>query len=76
MPKLKCECGEIINLSEIPSKNQYMFISDIEYDSFSGMIDAEDLYLKMKIFVQCPICFRIHMFWNGFNKKPEIFKRE
>jgi hypothetical protein len=32
MPKIKCICGNILGLGEIPSPNQWLVISDVEYD--------------------------------------------
>ena len=76
MPKFICKCGNVIDLGEIPSPNQFLIISDIEYDKFSGMIDAEELYGKMKIVVNCNTCRRLHIFCNGFNQAPSTYMLE
>ncbi|NRT13762.1 phage FluMu protein Com [Flavobacterium sp. 28A] len=76
MPKIICEkCNEIINLSEIPSKNQWMIISDIHLDECweNDNINSDKLYSKMEIMVKCPNCQTLHVFWNGFEKKPQIY---
>lgn len=76
MPKVDCKCNTIIWLGEIPSQNQWSMISDVEYDQFQGQIDAEVLYSKMNIFVKCPVCGRLHVFWDGFDKPQTIYKKE
>jgi len=73
MPKMKCSCGNILNLHEIPCEIQYNFISDVEYDKYHGSIDAEDLYQEMKMFFMCSNCGRLWVFWNGFDEKPNEY---
>jgi hypothetical protein len=74
MPKIKCVCECIISLSEIPSPNQYLIISDIEMDNYVGKVDIEQLYMEMKIVVKCPNCGRLHIFNEGFDKAPIIYR--
>lgn len=76
MPKILCECDEIINLSGIPSPNILNMISDKEYDEFTGLIDAEKLYIKMKTIVKCPKCKRLYFFSNGIESPAEIYTFE
>ncbi|GGH32960.1 hypothetical protein FAZ19_23490 [Sphingobacterium alkalisoli] len=74
MPKLKCVCSYVINLSEIPSPNQYLIISDVEMDRYVGEIDIENLYLAMKVVAHCQNCGRLHVFYEGFDKEPVVYK--
>ncbi len=76
MPKINCKCNNVISLGEIPSPNQWMIISDIEYDQFHHQIDAEVLYSKMEVVVKCNFCGRLHIFWDGFDKPQVIYKKE
>ncbi|KAF0232622.1 MAG: Uncharacterized protein FD167_4727 [bacterium] len=73
MPKIRCQCDTIINYGQIPCPNEWLTISDIEFDSFSGMIDAESLYTCMKSMLQCPKCGRLYIFWNGFDSDPQEY---
>lgn len=73
MPSILCQCGNRISLGEIPSPNQYLIISDKDYDNFQGNIDSEKLYRDMKIVALCNICKRIHIFWNGFDQPPTSY---
>jgi len=34
MPKIRCVCDYVIGLSEIPSPNQYLMISDISFEKY------------------------------------------
>jgi len=76
MPKLRCNCDFIIPLGEIPSPNQYLIISDMEYDKFEGQVDAEAVYNVMKLVVKCPNCSRLHIFWNGFENPQSVYQLE
>jgi len=76
MPKMECNCGELINLSGIPSIHQYLFISDTDFDQYQNTIEAEDLYAKMKICVKCSSCLRLHIYLEGFEKEPLIYTLE
>lgn len=76
MPKILCNCNSIIPLGEIPSPHQYLMISDVEYDSFHGQVDAEDVYAAMKLVAKCPNCARLHIFWNGYGSPQTVYKIE
>jgi hypothetical protein len=74
MPKIKCVCGNIISLNQIPSPNQFLMISDVKLDKFQGRVDVEELYLAMDIVVHCNICQRLHVYSNGFEQPAIIYK--
>ncbi|OKP81706.1 hypothetical protein A3844_25600 [Paenibacillus helianthi] len=74
MPKIRCKCGEVLRFGDIPCDIEYKFISDVEYDQYQGQIDAEELYLKMKSFLECKICGRLWFFWNGFENPPKEYE--
>lgn len=75
MPKLKCVCGNIILLGDIPSPNQFMLISDVELDEFHGFVDVEEIYKAMKVVAHCSKCERLHVFWNGFDQLQTIYMK-
>lgn len=74
MPSILCLCNQKISYSEIPSKYEWLFMSDIEFDNFTGNVDAEEVYSKMKHFLRCSSCHRLYIFWKGFNNPPEIYE--
>ncbi len=76
MPKIKCRCSNIISLGEIPCPHQYNVISDVKYDHFQGLIDAESLYLEMFIAIKCNVCERIILYKDGFDNAPEVYSKE
>lgn len=73
MPKLKCDCGTIIDLGGIPSPNKWLIVSDIAYDEYMGSVDAEELYAKMQIMVKCKVCDRLHIYWDDYNQPPTTY---
>lgn len=76
MPKMTCKCGYIINYSQIPSENDWLFISEIEYDKFQGKVDSEEIYRSMRLMRRCTNCGRLYIYWNGANNDPEIFVKD
>ena len=77
MPKIRCECGKIINLRQTPNPNQMLIIPDVDFDKYwDGEPDIEKLYDEMKIVAVCNDCGRLYIFWNGFDKRPVVYKKE
>lgn len=70
MPAIMCKCGEQLRYGEIPCPIEWLFISDTDYDSFSGQVDSEELYRQMKSFLKCHNCSRLWIFWSGFGSDP------
>jgi hypothetical protein len=73
MPIFDCKCGERIDYGKIPSPNEWLFISDVEFDGFSGLIEAEELYAVMKSFLKCNKCARLWFFCRGYGESPEEY---
>ncbi len=73
MPSLTCGCGEILHYGEVPCPNEWLFISDIEFDKFSGKVDAEEVYKAMKSLIKCSCCGTMWLFWNGFQAEPQQY---
>lgn len=76
MPKFVCKCENIISVNEIPNPNEWLTISDVEYDRYSGVINSEELYKDMKIILKCNKCERLHCFWDGFDKPPVTYSKD
>jgi hypothetical protein len=70
MPKIACKCGESLGFGEIPNPIEWLFMSDSDFDEFSGAIESESLYSRMKSCLECPSCKRLWIFWNGFDAAP------
>jgi hypothetical protein len=76
MPKLQCTCGMVLNYGQIPCPDEWLLISDVEFDRYSGSVDVEKVYAAMKSLLKCPQCNRLYIFWDGFDRDPEIFISE
>ena len=76
MPKMKCKCGQQIELSTIPNKHTYLFINEVDFDNFSNIVDTEKLYMSMRESVLCPNCKRLWIFDFGDNKPIEYLRIE
>jgi hypothetical protein len=53
VPSIQCKCGHVIKFGEIPNPNEWLLISDVEYDRYLGAMDSEDLYREMKSRLVC-----------------------
>lgn len=76
MPKIKCNCGNIIGLGKIPSPHESLLISDIDFEKYWKKCDVEQLYKEMTIVVKCDSCNRLHIFFEGFDKPATVYKEE
>lgn len=76
MPKFLCQCEFTISYGAIPNPLEWLVISDVDYDDYHGMIDAEKLYSNMKSILECPNCGRLYFFKQGFQYAPIVYQVE
>jgi len=76
MPKIRCICDTVINLSVIPCPHKLMIISEKSYFNYPENIEWDSLYSEMNIVVKCPECGRLHIFGDGFENPQVIYKIE
>ena len=64
MAKWLCACGETLQSSgEMPNNSEWLLISDRDFDAFTGLVQAEDVYAAMQHAFRCPNCDRLHVHW-------------
>lgn len=73
MPSIRCHCTQVLRFGDIPNPIEWLLISDVEFDRYSGAVDAELLYRNMKHLLRCPKCGRLWVFWNGLEQRPEPY---
>jgi hypothetical protein len=77
MAKWLCACGSQIQSSgPIPNPTEWLLVSDSDFDTFAGTVDAEKVYAAMSHAFRCPACGRLHIFWRGFDNEPTIYRAE
>jgi hypothetical protein len=76
MSSIICKCGNRIGFGEIPNPKEWLTVSDVEYDGYSALIDAEVLYATMKHILACDQCERLWIFWNGFQSMPTCYSKD
>ena len=70
MASFNCSCGKLIALNEIPSRSEWLILSDIDANELPDEI-ATDLFLaKMRPLLRCEFCNRIWIFWDGREFQP------
>jgi hypothetical protein len=74
MPSFSCTCGERLDLGAVPNPNEWLLISDVDYDSFSEEVHTEVLYKHFQHMLKCPTCDRLWIFWGGFGEKPVCYE--
>ncbi|MFN8367300.1 MAG: hypothetical protein U0Y96_08690 [Candidatus Kapaibacterium sp.] len=73
MPKWSCFCGELINLSDIPSVNVYYFTTE-KYLLSLQVIDYSEAINKFKTALVCPYCFRQYLFLDKAYTEAKVYK--
>ncbi len=71
MAKFLCTCGAVVRVSgDIPNPFEWLLISDVKYDEFTGPVDAQELYGEMTHAFRCDACGRLWVYWNGLGEPP------
>ena len=76
MPKLLCRCDQVISFSAIPDEHSWWLISDVEFDSFVGMVDAEAVFRVGRHVLRCPQCGRLWVFWDKTSPPTEYIPQQ
>jgi hypothetical protein len=75
MAKFVCVCGTIIRTSgDVPNRNEWKLLSDVDFDRYSGRVDVEELYLAGTIAFRCPVSDHLWIYWDGFDKAPQLYE--
>ncbi len=74
MAKFVCVCGHPIATSGlIPNPDEWRCLSDSDFGAFTGVVNAEDLYLQSTIMYRCPESGHLWVFWSGFDAPPSLY---
>lgn len=77
MSGIMCKCGNRVSYSDVPCKIQWLFMSEVEFDStYTGSVDSDELFSAMKTFLKCPYCSRLIVFWEGESGEPSFYQLE
>lgn len=75
--RFRCVCATVIQMSGgIPNELEGKILSDIEFDSFQGLADAERLCVAARSMSGCPACGRLWVFWDGVDRPPQCYRPE
>ena len=55
-----------MSLSGIPCEHEWLFMSDVAYERYSGTVDSQELYKAFRSFLQCPACGNLFVHWDGW----------
>lgn len=71
MSKFRCVCGHALTTSgEIPNPDEWLYMSDVDFDCYSGSIDAEELYRTFGHAFVCPKSGHVWVFRDGIDREP------
>ncbi|UXM95343.1 hypothetical protein N5853_01445 [Bartonella sp. HY329] len=76
MPKIICECGEILRYSLIPNPIEWLTIDKSQFCNFWYKDLKDELYIAFKSLLHCNNCGRLSFFCDGFQKEPHIYSIE
>jgi hypothetical protein len=75
--KWVCACGGAIQSSgPIPHPYQWLLTSDQDFEAFTDLVRAEDLYSNATVAFRCPQCDRLHVFWRGMDGDATVYAPE
>jgi hypothetical protein len=75
MAKFACVCGHVIPMSgPIPNPDEWQLISDVEFDRFEGVTDADEMYRFATVMYRCPQSDHLWIFWDGFSARPSLYE--
>jgi len=57
----------------IPNPDEWRCLSDADFDAFSGLVNAEDIYLHSTIMFRCPTSGHLWIFWRGLDESPTLY---
>lgn len=74
MAKFLCVCGFTLSTSgEIPHPYQWNLISDVDFDTSTGEVDADELYMKSTLMFRCPQSGHLWVYWSGIENSPTLY---
>ena len=82
MPKLKCKCSNVIDLTPIPCDQLYRLIYEkATYDLYGTKLTTGDdliteLFNRSAQVFKCDKCGRLMIFWNRGQVKADVYKPE
>jgi hypothetical protein len=74
MAKWLCVCGQVIRSSgNIPNPQEWLLLSDAEFEAFDQPIPTHELYLKARHVYRCPVSDHLWIFWDGPEGPPRLY---
>jgi hypothetical protein len=72
--KFLCVCGQALSTSgPIPNPDEWRCLSDTDFDAFTGLVNAEDIYQQSTMMYRCPASGHLWVFWRGFEEPPAVY---
>lgn len=77
MAKWLCRCGTQMQASgDIPNPQQWLLHSDVDFEAFQGVVEAESVYRAATHAYRCQSCDRLYVFWDGYDSEPAVYARD
>lgn len=81
MPKIRCRCGRLINLSAIPCPDEFHLLTDMQIDAVDDKtMTTRDLLdwviTESTLGWKCPECRRLIVRWGDDYSSIEFYKPE
>ncbi len=75
MARFGCACGDQIRTSgEIPNPDEWLLISDTDFDEWEKPLLPESLHARMIHGWKCRTCGRLLIFWDGMGAEPSWYE--
>jgi hypothetical protein len=57
----------------IPNPDEWRCLSDRDFDAFTRLVNAEDIYQQSTVIYRCPRSDHLWIFWRGFENDPSLY---
>jgi hypothetical protein len=57
----------------VPHDYQWSLLSDLDFDRFSGDVDAGALYQQATLMFRCPQSDHLWIYWDGLGRPPSLY---
>jgi hypothetical protein len=74
LAKFLCVCGHSLSTSGlVPNPDEYHCLSDSDFEAFTGLVNAEDIYGQSTVMYRCPASGHLWIFWKGLDEPPTLY---
>jgi hypothetical protein len=76
MPSRTCKCGTQLRFGGFPNPLEWIIMSEEKFDKYPSETKISEILLDSDVFIKCPKCQRVWIYWQGFDNSPTCYIEE